>query len=586
MTTRWRLKPFEREQVEALSRSAGIAPLVAQVLIHRGAADAESARAFLEAKLGGLHDPEGLPGVVEAASRLVQAVRDGRPIVIYGDYDVDGVCGTSVLWAALRLAGAGRVSYYIPHRVEEGYGVNADAVRRIAADHPGALLVTVDCGISAVAEARLARELGLQTVITDHHTIGPELPEADVLVHPRLPGSAYPFGDLCGAAVAFKLAWQVCKSFGDGKKASPHLRDYLVQSLGLVALATIADVVPLHGENRVLARHGLAGIKGAPTPGMRALMRVAGCLGRDKLTAGMVGFNLAPRINAAGRLERAMRAVEMLTTGDDSLADAIADELNEVNVRRQEVEREILRQAQEQIRAAGGLGDRGAIVLGCKDWHPGVIGIVASRLVEFYHRPTILVAFGEEFAQGSARSVPGFDIYEAIRDSSDGLIGFGGHHAAAGVRMTEAHFPRFAELFDERCRIGLTPELRQRELAIDAEVPLPMLTLRVVEELERLEPHGMGNPRPLFLATGARVVGDPRAVGERKNHLQLKLGQGAAVLKAIGWNLAEKGKDLAHGAPCDVVFHPSIDDWNGFRRVQLEIRDFAPHASSRGAEIL
>jgi len=580
-TTRWRLRPFDRDQVEALSRSAGVAPLVAQVLIHRGAEDAESARAFLEAKLGGLHDPEGLPGVVEAAARLVQAVRDDRPIVIYGDYDVDGVCGTSVLWAALRLAGGKRVHHYIPHRVEEGYGVNADAARRIAEEHPGALLVTVDCGISAVAEARLARELGLETIITDHHTIGPELPEADVLVHPRLPGSSYPFGDLCGAAVAFKLAWQVCKSFGDGKRASPHLRDFLVQSLGLVALATIADVVPLRGENRILARHGLAGVKGAPTPGMRALMRVAGCLGRDKLTAGMVGFNLAPRINAAGRLERAMRAVEMLTTSDQALADQIADELDEVNARRQQVEREILRQAQEQIRAEGGLGDRGAIVLGSKDWHPGVIGIVASRLVEIHHRPTILVAFGGEFAQGSARSVPGFDIYEAIRDSSDGLIGFGGHQAAAGVRMTEEHFPRFAELFNERCQIGLTPELRQRELSIDAEVPLEMLTLRAVEQLEKLEPHGMGNPRPLFLANGVKVVGEPRAVGERKNHLQMRLGRGSTIIQAIGWNLVEKanGLGLSQGAVCDVVFHPSINDWNGFRRVQLEIRDLAPHAS-------
>lgn len=582
---RWRLRPFDPAKVQDLSNAAGVSPLVAQVLIHRGAEDAESARAFLEAKLGGLHDPEGLPGVIEAASRLVQAIRDDRPIVIYGDYDVDGVCGTSVLWAALRLAGGKeeKVRHYIPHRVEEGYGVNAAAVRSIAGEHPGAVLVTVDCGISSVAEAELARALGLEMIITDHHTIGPELPKADVLVHPQLPGSTYPFADLCGAAVAFKLAWQVCKSFGDGKRASPHLRAYLVESLGLVALATIADVVPLRGENRILARHGLAGVKGKPTPGMKALMRVAGCLGRDKLTAGMVGFNLAPRINAAGRLERAMRAVEMLTTDDQALADQIADELDEVNTRRQQVEREILKQAQDQIRAEGGLGDRGAIVLGSKDWHPGVIGIVASRLVEIYHRPTVLVAFGEEFAQGSARSIPGFDLYEAIRDSSDGLIGFGGHQAAAGVRMTEAHFPHFAELFNQRCHAGLTPELRQRELSIDAEVSLQMLTLKAVEQLERLEPHGMGNPRPLFLANGVKVVGDPRPVGERKNHLQLRFGHGSTIVQAIGWNLAEKTGGLSRGAVCDVVFHPSINEWNGYRRVQLEIRDLAPGSDASPA---
>ena len=587
MATRWRILPFERDRISALSRAAGVSPLVAQVLLNRGIQEPERARAFLEARLNGLNDPEGLPGVAEAADRVVKAVKDGRAIVIYGDYDVDGVCGVSVLWAALKLAGATRVDYYIPHRVQEGYGVNADALRKIAADHPGALVVTVDCGISAVKEARLARELGLDFIITDHHTLGEELPEADVLVHPRLPGGSYPFGDLCGAAVAFKLAWQICKSFGDGKKASPHLRNYLVESLGLVAMATVADVVPLRDENRILVRHGLAGVHAAPTTGMRALMRVANCLNRSKLTAGTIGFNLAPRINAAGRLERAMRAVEMLTTADAALADEIADELNAVNQRRQEVEREILSQAVEQIRSEGGLKDRGAIVLGRKEWHPGVIGIVASRLVEMFHRPTILVAFGEEFAQGSARSVPGFNIYEAIQACSEGLIGFGGHSAAAGVRMTEDHFPVFAERFDAHCQTILTPELRERVLTIDAEIPLAMLNLKVVEELEKLEPHGMGNPRPLFLASNAKVVGDPRPVGEAKKHLQLKLGQGQSVFKAIAWNMAEKGKDLAHDAECSVVFHPCIDEWNGYRRIQLEVKDFlvsgrSPEAAAFG----
>ncbi len=574
MATRWRVQPFDRDRIAELSRGAGISPLAAHVLLNRGVTDAASARAFLDARLNGLNDPEGIPGVVDAADRLVAAIRRDRSIVIYGDYDVDGVCGVSVLWAALKLAGAKRVDYYIPHRVQEGYGVNPEALRKIAADHPGALVVTVDCGISAVAEALLARELGLEFVVTDHHTIGSELPAADVLVHPRLPGGSYPFGDLCGAAVAFKLAWQVCKGFGDGKKASPHLRDYLVQSLGLVAMATVADVVPLREENRILVRHGLAGVHGAPTVGMKALMRVAKCLDKRKLTAGNIGFGLAPRINAAGRLERAMRAVEMLTTDDATLAERIADELDEVNRRRQEVEREIFRQATEQIRSEGGLNDRGAIVLGRQGWHPGVIGIVASRMVETYHRPTILVAFGEEFAQGSGRSIPGFNLYDAIHQCSEGLIGFGGHSAAAGVRMSADHFPVFAERFDARCRGLMTPELRERVLNIDAEVPLATLDLRTVEELEKLEPHGMGNPRPVFLASRARVVGEPRVVGADQKHLQLKLGQGNAVVKAIAWGLAEKGKGLAHDAELDAVFSPSINEWNGYRSVQLEIKDF------------
>ncbi len=409
--------------------------------------------------------------------------------------------------------------------------------------------------------------------MTDHHTIGAELPAADVLVHPRLPGSSYPCGDLCGAGVAFKLAWQVCKSFGDGKKASPHLRDYLVRALGLVALATVADVVPLQGENRILVRHGLASVAASPTVGLRALMKVAGCLDKSRLTTGMVGFGLAPRINAAGRLERAMRAVEMLTTEDPEQARVIAEELDLINVRRQELEREIVSEAQEMIRAEGGLKERGAIVLGRKGWHPGVIGIVASRLVDYYHRPTVIVAFGDDFAQGSARSIAGFNLYEAIRDCSDGLIGFGGHAAAAGLKLSEGHFPTFARQFEERCRSSLTAENLEKSLVIDAEVPLGVLSLPVVKEIERLEPHGMGNPRPLLLASQVRIMGEPRVVGEFKNHLQLRLVQGSTQIKAVGWNMAEKANELTPNCSCSIVFHPSVNEWNGRRDVQLELKD-------------
>jgi single-stranded-DNA-specific exonuclease len=573
MSMRWRLLPFDSDRIASLSRSAGISPLTAQLLINRGVDAADLAVAFLEAKLSQLNDPESLPGVVDAAERIVGAIKEDRPIIIYGDYDVDGVCGTSILWACLQLAGARRVSYYIPHRVEEGYGVNVEILRRLAAEHVRPLVVTIDCGISAVPEAALARELGLELIVTDHHTLGAELPAADVLVHPRLPGSTYPCGDLCGAGVAFKLAWQVCKSFGDGKRASPHLRDYLVRALGLVAMATVADVVPLQGENRILVRHGLAGIAASPTVGLRALMKVAGCLDKSRLTAGMVGFGLAPRINAAGRLERAMRAVELLTTEDPEQARIIAEELDFINRRRQEIEREIVAEAQEMIRAEGGLNERGAIVLASSRWHPGVIGIVASRLVEYYHRPTVIVAFGDEGAQGSARSITGFNLYEAIHDCSEGLIGFGGHAAAAGLKLSESHFPEFARRFEERCRSSLSAEHLQKALVIDAEVPLGVLSLPVVNEIERLEPHGMGNPRPLLLASQVRIMGEPRVVGEFKKHLQLRLVQGNTQVKAVGWNMAEKAGELSRNPSCSIVFHPSVNEWNGRREVQLELKD-------------
>ena len=574
MTTRWRLRPFDADRVAELGRAANVPPLIAQLLLNRGVSDAPGVSSFFETRLTGLHDPGTLPGVAEAADRIVAAIRDRKKIVIYGDYDVDGVCGTSILWACLKLAGAEDVEYYIPHRVEEGYGVNGDALRRLATEHRADLIITVDCGISAIQEARLARELGVRLIITDHHTIGPDLPDADVLVHPKLPGSLYPFPELCGCGVAFKLAWQVCKGFGDGKKASPHLRDFLVKSIGLVAMATIADIMPIHGENRILVRHGLAGLAESPSPGLHALMSVSGCLGKRDLNTGTISFKVAPRINAAGRLERAMQAVEMLTTDDQSRAEELAQALDLCNTQRQEVERRMVEEAHEMITAQGGLKERGAIVLGREGWHPGVIGIVASRLVDTYHRPTIVVALNEEVGQGSARSIAGFDLYEAIRACSGGLTSFGGHFAAAGLKLPRGHFEAFAETFDHHCLGVLSPEQLQKSISIDAEVPLGVLTLKVLESIEALEPHGVGNPKPILASNLVRVVGEPKVVGPRQNHIQVRFCQGDTTLKAIAWNMAERGKALTAGKLCSIAFHPSINEWNGRREVQLELKDF------------
>jgi len=586
MNEHWRLRPHDRARIESLSRGAGISPLVAQLLINRGIDEPVRAAAFLDTRMRCLHDPELLPGAAQAADRIVRAIRDDRKIVIYGDYDVDGVCGTSILWACLRLAGAAHVEYYIPHRVEEGYGVSADALRRLVAESKAELIVTVDCGISAVLEADLARELGVEFIVTDHHTIGLTLPAADVVVHPRLPGGSYPCGDLCGAAVAFKLAWQVCKFFGDGKRASPHLRNFLVDALGLVALATIADMVPLSDENRVMVRHGLAGIEARPGAGLGALMELSAPGKKKRLTTGMVGFGLAPRINAAGRMERAMMAVEMLTTNDVEQARALAAELDRCNTIRQDVERKILSEAQEMLKDEGGVGDRAAIILGRKGWHPGVIGIVAGRLADMYHRPSVVISLGSELSQGSARSIPGFDLYEALKECSEGLLAFGGHAAAAGLKLTEDQLPAFARRFEEFCGRAISPEQRQRVLTIDDQVLLSQLTLGTLAEIEKLEPYGMGNPRPLLLAGDVVVAEQPRPVGEQKNHLQLRLKQGDVERKAIAWNMAEKGQVLTAGSRCSVVFHPSINEWKERREVQLEIRDFElepPHEGSNSS---
>lgn len=587
MAAQWRLAPHEPSQIQALSRAAGVDPLVAHLLLNRGVRDAAAARSFLEARQKSLHDPELLPGAVEAADRLVRAIRDGRKIVIYGDYDVDGVCGTSVLWACLKLAGATRLDYYIPHRVDEGYGVNASALRKLATEDGAEVVVTVDCGITAVAEARLARELGLELIITDHHAFGPAFPEADVLVHPRLPGGAYPFPDLCGCGVAFKLAWQIAKSFGDGKRASPHLREFLVRSLNLVALATVADVVPLEDENRIFVRHGLLGLNADPSVGLRALLEVAGCLGKQRLSTGMIGFNLAPRINAAGRMQKARAAVEMLTTDDAALAGNLARHLDECNRERQDIERAIVGEALRLVETEHPNGRPSGIVLGKDGWHSGVIGIVAGRVAEIHHRPTIVLAIDGELAQGSGRSVPGFDLHQALDACRDGLIAFGGHRAAAGLKLPANLIPDFRARFDAYCEAHLTAEQRQKTLQIDAEVRLGQLTHGVVQAIDQLEPYGLGNPRPLLLSEQVRVIGPPRVVGERKNHLQFRVEQGGVMRKAVAWNQASRADDLVPGSLCSVVYTPCLNEWNGRTDVQLEIRDFRIEtpAASAGAPV-
>jgi len=347
MAKEWRFTPHDESLVRRISAELQVSPLLAQVLISRGLTHQEQAATFLDARLTDLIDPELLPGIPVAADRIVAALKARRRITIYGDYDVDGVTATSLLWHCLRLAG-GNVDYYIPSRMEEGYGLNCDALRQLSEEDPQRLVVTVDCGISSVTEAALAREIGLELIITDHHQMAEELPDA-CLVHPRLPGGSYPFGDLCGAGVAFKLAWAVCSRLGDGKRASPAMREFLKGAVGLAALGTIADVVPLLGENRVLVRYGLATLPERTEPGLRALLKVCSLHESKTLDADNIGFAIAPRINAAGRLGQARLAVELLTCSDPARAATLADYLDQLNGERRKVELRIFKEAKQLV---------------------------------------------------------------------------------------------------------------------------------------------------------------------------------------------------------------------------------------------
>ncbi|MCK4602092.1 MAG: single-stranded-DNA-specific exonuclease RecJ, partial [Phycisphaerae bacterium] len=442
---RWQIAP-PYEGAADLARRLGTTSLVAQVLHNRGIDEAEAGTAFLNPKLTDLHDPGLLAGAEAAAQRIARAVADRERILIYGDYDVDGITGVAILHALLSMLDAD-VHYYIPHRIEEGYGVNIDAVRKLTG-HGAKLLITVDCGIGAVEPLAAAAAAGLDVIITDHHSPPETLPQAVAIVHPSVPPGSYPNVDLAGAGVAFKLAWQVAKAIS-GPNASGRvdgpMRDFLLDATCLAALGTIADVVPLLGENRVLAVYGLRGLPATKHVGLRALIASARLTG-EKLDAYHVGFVLAPRLNACGRMGHAQLAVELLTNAPEARAKKIADYLAKQNTKRQRVERAITEQAVEMIETRG-LDDPAnrAIVLACEDWHSGVIGIVASRIVGRYHRPAVLIAVNAAGGQGSARSIAGFNMRDALEACGEHLISFGGHAMAGGLRIEQGKIDTFSE---------------------------------------------------------------------------------------------------------------------------------------------
>ena len=575
MERRWRIAPHDVTQVRELSRTLRISPLVAQVLSARGCATAGEAELFLAKKLADLHDPELLPGVSEAADRIVAAVQQGRRITIYGDYDVDGVTATSLLWHCLQLAGA-KVDYYIPSRLEEGYGLNCEALRTLHAEDPSRLIITVDCGVASVAEASLARELGLELVITDHHQFADELPAAAVVVHPRLPG-AYPFGELCGVGVAFKLAWAICARLGDGKKASPRMREFLKSAVGLAAIGTIADVVPLVGENRVLVHYGLGSLKERASPGLRALLAISNLAEKPALQAEDVAFTIGPRINAAGRLGQARLAVELLTTENAERATVLAKYLDELNKNRQTVERKMLKQAKELVAEHPEWADHRALVLAHPEWHAGVIGIVATRVAEHFQRPAILIALDgrQSHAQGSGRSFGGFNLHAGLCMCREMLVTFGGHQAAAGLKIEPQRLDDFRAEFVSAVASAESAMTNGADLAIDAEVRLADVHHHAVIELERLGPFGASNRRPVFAATEVELVGAPKKMGEGERHLSLMVRQFGSTLRGVAFGKGEWADELAKASgPVSICFEPTINHFRGEEKVEFKLLDW------------
>jgi len=588
MTKRWRIHPHDPARIAALQQAAGIPAVVAELLICRGVDDPGAARDFLDPKLSFLRDPELLPGCHRAAEHIHAAIGAKRRIVVYGDYDVDGVTGTAILWLCLKLLGA-EVRYYVPHRIDEGYGLNGEAIRSLAADGAN-MIVTVDCGIGSVEEAALARELGVELVITDHHEPGPRLPEAVAVVHPRLPDGDYPFGGLSGSGVAMKLAWALCQQASGTKRVAPRMRDFLVQAVGLAALGTVADVVPLVDENRVLVRHGLDSLANAPTLGMATLMKIAKVVakkypnGRLRLDTEDVAFQISPRINAAGRLGQPQLAVELLVTDRPDRAQELAQYIDGLNASRRTLDRSIQLAATKQAKELFDPAEDAALVLADHGWHPGVIGIVAGRLADRFHRPVVMISWdktGLKPGVGSARSVPGFDLHAALASCDDFLVAHGGHAAAAGLKIEEEQLVGFRAAFCELAAAQISPDDRMAELFIDVEAPLSAFTLQTVRQVERLAPFGQGNSRPLLCATGVSLDGPPKPLGSSGHHLAMRLSQHGVALRTVAFGGGDWADELAAvDGPLDVAFRPVINHFRGQQSVELHLTDWRPTATA------
>ncbi len=588
MGKRWRLRPYDEGRAIDLQRSAGISPIVAQLLLHRGIDQPAAAREFLEARFSQLRDPNLLPGLKEAADRIHAAIKAGKKIAVYGDYDADGMTATAILMRCFALLGA-KSMYYVPNRLKEGYGLNSEALQKLAEDEVE-LVITVDCGISSLEEAKVAKRLGIELIVTDHHEMAESLPEAAAIVHPRLPGHDYPFDGLCGAGVAFKLAWALCQRASQNAQVAPRFKLYLLSTIGLAAIGTVADVVPLIDENRLIVRHGLNGLKDHGLPGIDALMAVCKLKDKPRLASEDIAFSLAPRLNAAGRLGQADLAVELLTTDDEIRARGLAEYLHELNSSRDTLERSIYLAANKQLKENFDADRDAAFVLAGRGWHAGVIGIVAGRLAEKYSRPCVLIALdelGHATGTGSARSAAGLNLHGALSKCSEHLIAFGGHAAAAGLRIDESHIDSFRTHFNRQVADEIAPEDRVAVIDIDAEAALPQLTLKTVQQIEELAPFGERNPRPILCATGVELVeGTVKKMGAGERHLSLSVRHSSVKLRAVAFGQGEWAEELQQqDGPIDITFRPLINEFRGRRNVELQIVDWRPTQATATEEL-
>ncbi len=568
----WEHVPCSGEQATALADALGVTPVFARLLCQRGLADPEAARRFLAPSLDHLHDPLRLPDMATAVERILAALARHDRIAVHGDYDVDGVTSTVILRRALELLG-GDVVHFLPERLRDGYGLHPPAVERLHAEGIR-LIISVDCGTRSIEAAERARELGVDLIITDHHEPDVTLPAALALINPKRADSDYPDRDLAGVGVALKLVQAVCNRTGRER--------WLPGFVKIAALGTLADVVPVRGENRVIAKLGLEMLSRGPHKvGLRALLEAAGLAGKT-IDTYQVAFVIAPRVNAAGRMSTPDIAARLLLAADESMADEVrqlAQQLNEENERRQQEEQRILAHARNIIESDPDVGARSVLVVSGEGWHRGVIGIVASRLVEAFYRPAVVLSIDGELAHGSCRSIPPFDMLGALERCRPLLTRFGGHRLAAGLTMEAGRIREFRSALADWGDAALAPDDLRPRLRIDLPLRFGAIRGDLVAELERLAPFGLGNPRPVFSATGVELADRPRRIKDR--HLKLALRQDGRLFRAIAWqSIAHEAWLNDHQGAVDVAFSMSQNVFNGETYLEMTLADVRPSQAS------
>lgn len=582
MSLRWNLRAHDAQLIQEIERHSNVSPVVAQLLSLRGITRPADVSLFLETKMTGLRPPQELPGVTQAVDIIFAAIEAKQKIFVYGDYDADGMTSTAILYLCLQLMNAD-VGYFVPNRLDDGYGLSSENLSKLK-QRGAELIITVDCGIASVAEVEHANQIDLPVIITDHHHVGNILPSAAAIVHPGLPDDPYPFPGLCGAGVAFKLAWALCQRKCGSPKLPESLRNFLFRATALAAIGTVCDVVPLLDENRIIVHHGVKCLKPFANPGLGHLMTFAKIANKPAISSTDVAFMLGPRLNAAGRLGQAQLGVELLICDDEDRGQKLAAYLDELNKNRDSLDRKILKSAKKLIKENFDPENDAALVVAEKDWHLGVIGIAAGRVAQLYHRPTVLFSIdplGNRPAVGSARSACGVNLYDAISGASEHVIKFGGHAAAAGLSVAPANIDAFREDFCQHVTEQVSVGELVPDLDIDAEALIGQITVSMIHDIEKLAPFGQSNPRPILCATDVKLAEEPKTMGSDGRHLSLRLRQNDAYIRAVAFGKGEWAEALKDpDASFDFAFEPMINDFRGRKSAEVKLIDFRPTASA------